>query len=363
MKTKMILKDKLEKLANEISNPCVTISLNTHRTHPDSDKDTILLKNLLKEAENRVVDEYGKRPAARLLERIGKIGDEIDVRYNLDSLHIFLSDKTEEVIRIAWPIAEDRVYVDEMFDLRALIKASNRVEEYLILLMSREQVYLFRAMNDSIVEEIKNEDFPIQDSPWYFKDGAERSNARLVDDIHKEFFNRMDKGLVRVAQETGLKAVVISVEENYSYLQEVADRPEFYLGHIAIDYNNIKEHQIAAQAWHFMKEVQKKRRKDAIEEVKESVSQGLMITDLQEIYQAAIDGRGDLLVVYEDFSQPVLMMDERTFKRVDDPSTPDAVDDITSTIAWDVMSKGGKVFFTCQEDMKELGEIALKARY
>ncbi len=359
----MSLKEKLEKLANERSNPCVTISLNTHRTHPDSDKDTILLKNLLKEAENRIMADYGKRSAACLLERISKIRDQIDVRCNLDSLHIFLSEKTEEVIRIAWPVAADRVYIDDMFDLRALIKAYNRAEEYLILLMSRTTVNLYRAMNDAIVGEIKNEHFPINDNPWYLANGAERSNAKLVDDIHKEFFNRMDKGVVKVVEETGLKCVVICVEDNYSYLQEVADRPDIYLGHIAIDYNNTKEHQIVKQSWDFIQKIQKKRRTEAIEEVKESVSQGLMITDLQEIYQAAIDGRGDLLIIYEDFSQPVLMIDERTFKRVDDPDAPDAIDDITGTIAWEVMSKGGRVFFTCQEEMKDLGEIIMKTRF
>lgn len=359
----MTLKEKLTQLAGEHSSPSVTISLNTHRTHPDSDKDAILLKNLLKEAENRVIEQYGKRPAAKLLGRIATIADKIDIRHNLDSLHLFLSDRTEEVIRIAWPVAEDRVYIDDTFDLRALIKAYNRTEEYLILVMSRKEVNLYLAMNDSIVKEINNEDFPITDNPWYLANGAERSNAKLVDDIAREFFNRMDKAVVKMAQETGLKVVVVAIEENCSYLQEVADRPEIYIGHVPIDYNHTSQHQIAEDAWTFMKTVQRQRRADAIREVKDSVSQGRMLTDLQEIYQASIDGNADTLIVYEDYSQPVVMKDERTFDRVDDPATPDTVDDITGTIAWQVMSKGGRVFFTCQDEVKELGNIVLKTRY
>lgn len=64
----MTIKEKLEKLATEKNAPCVTISLNTHRTHPDNLQDVIELKNFLKEAEARVIDEYGKRPAAEVLE-------------------------------------------------------------------------------------------------------------------------------------------------------------------------------------------------------------------------------------------------------------------------------------------------------
>ena len=40
----MTLKQKLEALATEKNTPCVTISLNTHRTHPENVQDIILLK-------------------------------------------------------------------------------------------------------------------------------------------------------------------------------------------------------------------------------------------------------------------------------------------------------------------------------
>lgn len=46
----MTIKNKLEKLALEKNTPCVTISLNTHKTHPDNQSDSVLIKNLLKEA-------------------------------------------------------------------------------------------------------------------------------------------------------------------------------------------------------------------------------------------------------------------------------------------------------------------------
>jgi protein tyrosine/serine phosphatase len=64
----MTIRQKLEALATEKNTPCVTISLNTHRTHPDNAQDVILLKNLLKEAEERVIKEFDKRPVSSLLE-------------------------------------------------------------------------------------------------------------------------------------------------------------------------------------------------------------------------------------------------------------------------------------------------------
>lgn len=87
------------------------------------------------------------------------------------------------------------------------------------------------------------------------------------------------------------------------------------------------------------------------------------MTDLQEIFQASLDGRGELLIVHQDFAQSVLMTSDRTFELVTDKTNPDVIDDITSNIAWNVLSKNGKVFFTIQDEINDLGKIVLKTRY
>ena len=56
----MTSKEQLQQIAIEKNTPCVTIALNTHSTHPDNEQDEILLKNLLKEAEERVINEFGQ---------------------------------------------------------------------------------------------------------------------------------------------------------------------------------------------------------------------------------------------------------------------------------------------------------------
>lgn len=97
--------------------------------------------------------------------------------------------------------------------------------------------------------------------------------------------------------------------------------------------------------------------------MQDAVANGKTLTDLQEIYQAAIDGRGELLIIHQNFSQAVLMKDDRTFDLIEDITIQNAIDDITNNIAWEVLSKKGTVYFTSQEEIKELGEIVLKTRY
>lgn len=359
----MTLKEQLKKLASEKNSPCVTISLNTHRTHPDNANDTLKLKNLLKEAEDRVIAEFGKRSVVSLLEKIETVADEIDVNYNLDSLHIFLSNDTQEIVKSAWPTSHEEVHISDSFAVRSIIKSYNRSESYLLMLLSQSGVQLYEALNDAIIQEIRNNDFPFSENQLINSNKERSSDSKYLDDLVREFLNKVDKALVKVHNETDLNCVVICTEDNYSRLLQVADKPSVYLGYSPVDYNKTATGQIVKQSWAIVKSHQKERRSKAIEEMKEAVAHGKVLTDLQEIFQASIDGRADLLIVHQDFSQSVIMTSDRTFELTNDRTSQNAIDDITSNIAWEVLSKKGRVFFTTQDEIKELGNIVLRTRY
>lgn len=359
----MTLLEQLQKLATEKNSPCVTISLNTHRTHPDNKLDAILLKSLLDEAKDRINAESEKKDVAKLLANIESVSAEIDHNHNLDSLHIFLSNDTKDIIKSAWATNNQGVQISETFALRSLIKAYVRSENYLVLLLSQSGVHLYQAANDSIVKEIINDDFPFGENRNSNKKGIKLSDAEYQDNLLKEYLNRVDKAVVKVYNATNLNCVVIAENDNWNKLQEVADVPKVYIGHDAIDYNNTKTHEIAMKSWKIVQKQQRNKRSEAIAAIQEAVANGQVLTDLQEIYQAAIDGRGDILIVNQEFSQAVIMNDERTFTLLDDAQSDNAIDDITSNIAWEVISKKGIVHFTAQEELDNLGKIVLKTRY
>jgi hypothetical protein len=356
-------KEQLQKLATEKNTPCVTISFNTHRTHPDNAKDEVMLKNLLKEAKERVIAEFGKRSVAPLLEKLENVGAAIDHNYNLDSLHLFLSNNTQEIIKSAWKTSSEGVQVADSFSVRSLIKAYNRSQDYLLLLLSQGGVQLYEVLNDGVVGEIRNNDFPFSENRHYITHPDKASDPKQLDNMVREFLNKVDKAVAKVYNQTNLPCVVICTEDNYSKLKQVADKPEIYLGFAPIDYNKTAHHHIATQSWEIIKELQLRRRTEAIAEIKEAIAQGKALADLHDIYLAAIDGRGEMLIVQDDYSQSAIMNDERSFDLTDDVTQHNAIDDITSNIAWEVLCKKGRVFFASLEEMQGLGKIVLKTRF
>lgn len=359
----MNLKNTLNSLLTQVADPAVTISLNTHRTHPDNTQDSIVLKNLIEETKERLIKEYGKRDVSKLLTKLDALPEKIDHNYNLDSLHIFLSDTEEQIIRLDETVHLDHVYIGPRFATRPLIKAVGRTTEYLILLVSQWGVQLYHATNDSISEEVREDRFPFSESPHYTTHHDVKSQPEKVDNLVREFLNQVDKAAVRVSEKMGLDIIVIATEDNYSRLLQVADRPSIYLGYSPINYNDVRTHTLAKQAYEMIAQRQYDDRTNTINEMREAVATGNVYTDLGEIYRAAIDGRGELLIVHEDFIQPVEHMWDRDFTLVTDTSKPGIIDDMGVLIAEEVYKKGGRVIYTQQEELAEFGLIVLKTRY
>lgn len=355
--------EKLKRLATERSNPCVTISMNTHRTHPDNTTDIIVLKNLLTEASDRIIKEFGKRNMKDLLEKIDSLAHEIDSNYNLESLHIFISNSTYEIIRSTLPTQRNTVHVSNSFAIKPLIRLLNQTVEYFILLLSQSGVKLYFSINETVLQEITNDDFPFSENPHYILDKFKLSDGKQVDKMVGEFFNKIDKAMMKVYNRTGLGCIVICTQDNYSRLMQVAEKPSIYYGYSNINYNDTIEQSLASQAWLIIKNIYNKTIEDAIIEMQNAMGQKQVITNLSEIFRAIKEGKGELLIINSNYQQAVKMTGEFTFELVDDNIQEKVIDDIISEIAWEVITKNGRAIFVNQEDIQSLGSITLKLRY
>ena len=355
-------KDKLEKLASERSKPCVTISMKTHRTSPENQMDAIEFKKLIKEALEKVQNEFGQRSVSDLLKKIEALEERIDFSDNLEGLHIFLSDSTFELVKSTWSTSQNIVVVAENFEVRSLIKEFNRTEEYLILTLTQSGIRMFHAINDHVAGEIKNDDFPYEMNPHQETEHDNISDSKRLDNLAREYFNNVDKAVVRIHNKTTLNVVVVCTKDNYTYLMQVADFPAIYLGHSDIN-NKSDNHSVAKDAWPVVHVAQQQLRLELIKEMQEAIGVHKVLTDLSAILQAAKEGRGDLLIVREDFKQAVRMTGVYSFDLVSDNTLPGTIDDITSEIAWDVISMKGRAIFTDLEEFKVFGNYALKVRY
>lgn len=369
------MKATLKSLRQTKANPAVSIFVKTHRKHPENEQDHIALKNQLKVAEERLINEYDKRTAASVMDNIHKKIEDLDHNYNLDTLALFASVEDAQMLRLPLD-TEQRVVISDRFATRDLVRDMASTVHYYVVVVTRMHARLIEAANERVVHEFNHQDeqqtnmshqaFPIDNTSLYTTSGADRSAASNEDNYLKEFLNRVDKSVQELWGEHKMPLVIVGDARNISFYKEVCDRPE----NIIASVDNITEledgsaEHIVAGVQEAVEGYRSSLHQQALGEVEKAQGNNLLRTDLQSIYQAAFQGNGERLYVRKGFIQPA-KIDEaaQTLEPCDDPAADGVTDDAVGEIIEQVMHNGGDVVFLPSDIMGDERPIALVTRY
>lgn len=356
--------DKKLRLLKDIkSDCCVTIILNTHRTKPENQKDAIVLKNLIKEAESRLYEHFDKRFAKQIHTGIQKLSEKINHNYNLDSLILFVNEDIAEFIRLAVPV-ENRVIIDKTFATRDLIRASHQQISYYCLVLSRQKARLIEAQNDLPIKEF-DDTWPIDNDMIFTTDKHKLSMAAGQDVLIEEFFNQVDKVVLSSIKDHPLPIMVVTEERNYNHYLKVADRKDLIIGHLNMNRDDKKAHHIVKDAWPVVKKIFKQKREERISELGKAVGSGKLLTDINEIWSAVNQGRGNTLFIKKGFFQPAVIKDNMVHPQKDTTNNNESgfIDDIIDEIVEINMKYGGDSVFIENDYLNKYNGLALIVRY
>jgi hypothetical protein len=352
-------KELFNKIRSYNTYPCVTIILPTHRTSPDNKQDSIRLKNLITETHTRLSEEFSKRDLTGLEKNLERIS-EIDHNFNKEGLVIFINDEIFEYERLLFT-PEERVIIDETFATRDIIRAMHKAENYYVLMLSRQKVRLFEGYLTQ-VHEINNADFPISNDTLYETSAEMRSVSHREDDLIEEFFNRADKSFKEVYADNPASVILMGVDRNITHYTTICDTPSMIIGGIPTGGDDAAAHEVAQLAWPVAREFFAQRSVEAIETLERSISENKFESDIQLIYKAITEGRGDTLYTESTFFQPAIV-DNGKISLVDDSKLPGVTDDIVDELAELTLQFGGKVVFCEDGALEKYQRIALVTRY
>jgi hypothetical protein len=341
--------------------PCISILLPTHRTAPDNQKNAIRIKNGVKQATEKLENEFGKKESKELVDKIKTLAASVDISRTLDGLALFVSKEVSQMVDIPFTVRE-RVIIDKTFATRDLIMGVNRGTHYYILDLSLHRARLISCFRDQ-AQEVSHNGFPIN-SDFPMLDLNPTDFSREKEKQIKEFFNKVDKLFISNYHDDSSRLVLAGVQKNLALYKDVADMKEIILGQIEGNYESVSAHDLGKKAWEVVRERNRQDRHNALKEIQDAVSAQKFASGISEAWRFANEGRVSLLVVEEGFNvsagiedNNVLVMDISNLpeKKI----MPDAVDEVAEI----VIEKGGKVVFVDDGTLGKHHKIAAILRY
>jgi sporulation protein YlmC with PRC-barrel domain len=352
----------LREIKNIKSECCVTLILNTHRTSPDNQKDPILLKNLIKEVDERITQKCARHISTSIIKRLKKLSDSIDHSHNLESLVIFVNEEMADYTRLTVPV-KSRVVIGETFATRDLVRALHEESTYYILVLSRQNARLIEAHNDKTMHEF-SDIFPVRNDSLFTTDRLKLSTAKGTDRLIEEFFNRVDKLLQAAIVREPAPVLIATEERNFHHFVKVADRKEIILGHLNKNRDDEKAHHIVAEAWPVVHAVIIQRNQKRLQELNKAANSGKKVSDLNDIWTAINEGRGQTLFIKKGTFQPAIIEKGNIITvNKNENGRQNFIDDIIDEMIELNLKYGGEAVFIEGEGLDAYKGLVLLTRY
>ncbi len=345
------------------SDPSLSILLPTHRTSPDNKRDPILLKNLVTEATDRLVERLGKRDAAPMIRELERQVAAVDLRQALDGMAIFVSAEHAGVYLLPVPLSP-RVVIDDSFATRDLVFALNRSARYWVLTLSAQPTRLFEGVRDTLVE-VRGGGFPmVHESPEAEEPLPEMTErSKLEQAWHKQFFRDVDRALAAYTKADPLPLCVVGVERWLAYFRNVTDHKDIVATHTG-NHDQTSPRELGKLVWPVVADALSVKRQRALDALDAAVGAQRFASGLGETWRRAQEGRGELLLVEQGYHQAA-RLDPSTRQlhllAANDASAnmADAVDDLIEL----VLAKQGDVVFVDDGQLEGHGRVVLTLRY
>lgn len=353
----------LKEIKDIRSENCITIIATTHRTKPDYLNDGLRLKNLIKEAEDRLMADTTKRNAKSLVEKLNKLAAEIDHSQNLESLMLFVNDEVAKYTRLPITV-EDRVVIDDTFATRDLVRAMHLETHYYILVLSQEKIRLIEAMNDKIIQEIGSP-FPFENTQYFSKNRAANAIASRQTSLIAEYFNQADKRVNDVRKDNPLPVLICGLEENHNEYIKVADKKHSIFD-VFLSKNKINDtaHSIVAESWEIVKDFLIQKNNERKLELKKAVGENKFLSDTNEIWKAISEGRIQTLFIEQGLFQPAVMKDDEiVYVSNEERNDTGVIDDIYDEMIEANMDFGGDVVFLPKGELTKFNGFGAITRY
>jgi hypothetical protein len=358
----MITRRTVEELARVHAAPAVSIFVSRDGNGSRNGKPANRLRALVDVARRRVVEAWGTNGTATLLDRLERVGAEVDWRYATDTVAIYATCDEDHVVLLDAPV-DDRVVVEETFATRELLRAAQRSTRFRALVLSDRRARLFEGWG-SRLDEVVDGVFPIDvEAPMHtaapHRDLPVHQHA---EGAHRFVYRAVDRALNERTVRAPLPIVLVAPERDLAYFDEVTAHRRLIVARVSGNYTHANADEIGTLVAPHIAGAVAARHDATVGAIERAAGQHRVALDLNAIWAAAMSGRGQLLVVEDGYQVPACVVDGV----LGPPGTCDernAVADAVDEIIEAVLLQGGDAVIVEPGRLGQYAPIALAMRY
>lgn len=324
------------------------------------------LKSVLDQAERELLSNYPAEVSRRVIEKLKRLAKEVRPGNGRKSIAIYASPVFEKLLYLDIQV-EEKLVIDESFEIRDLVYSKKQAHKFLVLLVSNKETSLFLGNGTSLSRIIT--DIP-SSSEAFQNDIAEKVGnfsdmSARKETLMDKFLLHVDKSLSQILKAYKLPLFLIGPDRVLGHFRQLTSNADHILSYISGNYDNATSPEILQLLEPFIKDWESRKETEILKHLDEAEGHKKLIKGVKDVWREATNNKGRLLVVEKDYMYAARLAGESELTDTADVTINqfsvirDAVDDIIEK----VIATGGDVEFTAPGKLSQYQHIAMILHY
>jgi len=365
--------------------PCLSLYQPTHRHHPGNQEDPIRFRNLIKQLDQSLQQQYSTQEIAALLEPFEALARDHEFWNNtVDGLAVFGAPGFFQAFGMQRTTRELAV-VAESFHTKPMVSFLQSADRFQVLALNLQEIKMFegnrdalheialapgvpRTLKDALGEELTE---PHQTVASY--GGTGNGNMAMHHghgdkkdemDIDAERFFRMVGHIIfeKYSQPSGLPLILAALPEHQGHFRKYSQNPFLLEEGIKIHPDALPMDDFRERAWNIFKPQYQTRLTALTDEFAIAKSKGLGHEDIEKVAEAAALGQIATLLIEADRQIPGRIDDSSGKTELTDLGHPE-IDDLLDDLGELVLKTGGRVVVIPANQMPTATGVAATLRF
>ncbi|MEP7107589.1 MAG: hypothetical protein ABI760_06390 [Ferruginibacter sp.] len=312
--------------------------------------------------EQELSDNYPDELGMLVMKKLHDIFRNLNFNTYKKSIAIYVSPVFEKVLYLDFAV-EERVVVEESFDIRDLFYSKKQLHKYLVLLLSSKASLIFAGNSSALVRIVSNtaESFydpviEMQEKETDFMDSSCREDI-LTD----QFLRHIDNVLDIILNAYRQPLFVLSSEKILGHFKNLTKHGGAVVEYVEGKFDEVGLDRLKETMEPYITNWKKVKQKDLLNRLEAAAAKKKLATGLKEVWDEAMGHRGRLLVVEKNYNYAAQheSVEEVIYKAIDPYTKFSYIKDAVDEVMEKVLENGGDVEFVDEGVLKDYHRIAL----
>lgn len=334
------------------------IGLNDELTHS--------LKAAADKVEKELLKHYRDEIGMLVMLKLRNIIKNLNFNYRKKSIAIYVSPLFEKVVYLDIPV-EEKIIIDESFEIRDLLYSKKQLHKYLVLLLSGKESRIYLGNAESLIRIAS--DTPesvyayLNDLPERVSNFSDISERKEI--VANKFLKHIDNSLDVVLNAYPIPLFVLGTEKILGHFKKLTKHEKLIRGYVKGNYEEATLPKLKDILRPYITDWKKMKERELLQKLDAAAGEKKLVFGMKDVWREAINHKGRLLVVEKNYMYAALHGgEEQVIYKADEPRNEfsyikDAVDDVIEK----VLENGGEVEFVDTDALRDYQHIALIEYY